>query len=336
MPLKIVRGDIVNMNTDAIVNAANVALQAGGGVCGAIFQAAGAKELQEACNKIGHCYVGQAVITPGFHLKSRYIIHTVGPIWKGGLSGEAERLGDCYKNSLKLAKEHALKSIAFPLISTGIYAYPQDQALQIATHAIHKFLLDEDVDMEVTLVVFGKNAFQLSNKLVGEVQQYIDDYYYETAQIRENKRIIEEYELADTLKCSEAMYDESPAIVSDSVGTFLSQAAESFSDCLLRRIDERGLKDSTVYHKANVSRQIFSNIRKTKDYQPKKETAISFCIALELNLEDSLDLLSKAGYTLSKSKEFDLIIRYFIENGNYDITLLNETLFHFKQKLLGV
>jgi O-acetyl-ADP-ribose deacetylase (regulator of RNase III) len=142
------------MKVDAIVNAANTALQEGSGVCGAIFSAAGAEELQKECDAIGHCQTGQAVITKGCRLPAKYVIHTPGPVWRGGKQGEEELLRSCYLNSLKLAQRHGCKSIAFPLISSGIYGYPKDEALNVATSAINDFLAENE--MQVYLVVFGK------------------------------------------------------------------------------------------------------------------------------------------------------------------------------------
>jgi len=152
MPFEIVHGDITSISTDAIVNAANTMLQMGGGVCGAIFRAAGAIDLQKACNEIGRCETGQAVMTRGFQLPAQYIIHTVGPIWRGGTYGEADRLAACYRNSLELAKKHHLSSIAFPLISSGIYGYPREDALQIAIDSIQHFL--KNYDLTVFLVLY--------------------------------------------------------------------------------------------------------------------------------------------------------------------------------------
>ncbi len=331
MPLQILRGDIVNMNTDAIVNAANSALQAGGGVCGAIFQAAGHQPLQEACDKIGHCPVGQSVITPGFSLASRHIIHTVGPIWQGGTNREEELLRSCYRSSLELAKQNGLKSVAFPLISSGIYGYPKEQSLRVATEAINEFLLQND--MEVTLVVFDKTAFQLSQKLVDEVHQYIDDHYAEDVKLQESDRMLESYDLCSVEPTMEYQVFHSESMQLEEL---LDQADETFSQRLIRLIDKKEWSDTSVYKRANVSRQLFSLIRSKPEYQPKKETALAFCVALELDLDDTLDLLASAGFTLSQSKRFDLIIQYYIEKGDYDINLLNQTLFKFDQKLLGV
>ncbi len=154
MSFQIINNDITKLDTEAIVNAANTELQMGGGVCGAIFEAAGADKLKRACDEIGKCPVGKAVITEGFNLKARYIIHTVGPIWRGGGDNEELKLKSAYKNSLELAKEHGIKSIAFPLISSGIFGYPKEEAKSVASKAIAEFL--EKNDMDVYLVLFEK------------------------------------------------------------------------------------------------------------------------------------------------------------------------------------
>ncbi|HOQ10523.1 MAG TPA: macro domain-containing protein [Syntrophomonadaceae bacterium] len=324
MPLHLVRNDITKMKVDAIVNAANSALQRGGGVCGAIFAAAGARELQEACNKIGGCKVGEAVITPGFRLPAKYIIHTVGPVWQGGKANEPQLLRNCYINSLTLALEHKCESIAFPLISSGIYGYPKDQALHVAVSAISEFLFTHEAN--VYLVLFDKNAVTLSEKLFSAITKYIDDNYAEEHLLRERRRGIE---LLDT---SYHHIQESPR---RSLEHILDQLDESFSEMLLRLIDEKGLTDVETYKRANIDRKLFSKIRSNKDYHPSKVTALALAIALKLNLDETLDLLSKAGYTLSPSSKFDVIIQYFIEEGNYNIFEINEALFYFDQPTLG-
>jgi O-acetyl-ADP-ribose deacetylase (regulator of RNase III) len=154
MPFKIIHGDITKQKVDAIVNAANTSLRAGSGVCGAIFAAAGAKNLQAACKKLAPIKTSEAVITPGFRLQAKYIIHAAGPIYRGGGYGEEKLLRDTYTNALKCAVENGCKSVAFPLISSGIYGYPKDEALKIATSAIQEFIADNDID--VTLVLFDK------------------------------------------------------------------------------------------------------------------------------------------------------------------------------------
>ncbi len=336
MPLKIIRNDITKMSVDVIVNAANTALKMGGGVCGTIFSTAGAERLQEDCDNIGMCNVGEAVITNGYSLPATYIIHTVGPIWRGGSSDEAHLLHNCYTNSLTLALHHKCKSIAFPLISSGLYGYPKDQALQIAISAISEFILNHE--MMVYLVVYDKKAFVLSEKLFSAIEKYIDDNYVEEHHLNKYRRGIEPYEFQQ-LRLKREICDICEPIPTikkkRSLVDVIGQLDESFSQILLRLIDEKGLTDVETYKRANIDRKLFSKIRSGKGYNPSKVTAIAFAVALELNLDETSDLLSKAGYTLSHSNKFDVIIEYFIEEGNYNIYEINEALFAFDQALLG-
>lgn len=333
MPLKIIRNDITRMPVDAIVNAANTALRMGGGVCGAIFSAAGADELQAECNRIGGCNVGEAVITGGYRLPAKFIIHTVGPIWRDGTYGEAELLHNAYTNSLKLALENKCESIAFPLISSGIYGYPKDQALQIAIAAIGEFLLSHD--LLVYLVVYDKKSYVLSERLFSAIERYIDDNYVEEHGRGERRLKSFEAQQIETLQDVSMPVIREPIKEKRSLEDVIGELDESFSEMLLRLIDERGMTDVETYKKANIDRKLFSKIRSQKDYHPSKATAIAFAIALELNLDETLDLLGKAGYTLSHSHKFDLIIEYFITEGNYNIFEINEALFAFDQVLLG-
>lgn len=329
MPFKIVRNDITKMKTEAIVNAANTELKMGGGVCGAIFKAAGAEELQKECDSIGKCEVGKAVITKGYNLPAKYIIHTVGPIWRGGKQNEAKLLHSAYTSSLNLALEHDIKSISFPLISSGIYGYPKDKALRIAINAIGEFLLKHDMD--VYLVVYGKDTVLLSEKLFSKIEKYIDDNY-----IQETHRTLEAYELQDSVYENAMEYKRPISKKKRNIEDVLEQIDETFSDMLLRLIDEKKMTDVEAYKSANIDRRLFSKIRSDKNYSPSKTTAIAFAIALKLNLDETRDLLRRAGYALSPSSEFDLIIRFFIEEENYDIYEINEALFSFDEKLLGV
>jgi len=340
MPMMIMRNDITKMKIDTIVNAANTALKMGGGVCGAIFSAAGYEKLQEECDALKKCNVGQAVITSGYSLLAKYIIHTVGPIWEGGNSGEAKLLHNCYINSLKLALQYKCKSIAFPLISSGIYGYPKDKALQIAISAIGEFLIKHE--MTVYLVVYDKKAFVLSEKLFSAIEKYIDDNYVEQQSLSERPRNIEPYEYQQ-FEDKHENYLESdinaPVLEikgKRSLEDLISQLEESFSQMLLRLIDEKGMTDVETYKKANIDRKLFSKIRSSKGYNPSKVTSIAFAIAIRLSLDETRDLLNKAGYTLSHSNKFDVIIEYFIEEGNYNIYEINEALFAFEQVLLGV
>lgn len=333
MPFQILHNDITKMNTDAIVNAANSKLLMGGGVCGAIFRAAGEEELQKECEQIKQCPVGHAVITKGYNLKAKYIIHTVGPIYKDGNSNEAKFLRSAYETSLKLAKDYNLKSIAFPLISSGIYGYPKKEALNIAVSTIKEFLADNDMD--IYLVVFDRKAVHLSEELYEGIEHYINDFYED-----ENYRLRDTYSLEieeiyhDDCNFQEPIY-ETKDFNKRSLERILDNIDESFSQMLLRLIDEKGKTDVEVYKKANMDRKLFSKIRSNKDYNPKKSTALSLAIGLELSLDETKDLLAKAGYTLSPSHKFDLIVEYFIKNKNYDIFIINEALFSFEQPLLA-
>jgi O-acetyl-ADP-ribose deacetylase (regulator of RNase III) len=318
------------MKVDAIVNAANAGLQMGGGVCGAIFEAAGTRELQADCNHIGSCAVGDAVITQGYRLPAKFVIHAVGPIWQGGGNREEELLRSCYIRALTLAAEHNLNSIAFPLISSGIYGYPKDEALRVAVTAISEFLMK--YELEVYLVLFDKKAFVLSQKLVESIDQYIDDHYVDERALKERGRVLSDYDVT----VMESLNQPKAAVSKEmTLEERLERLDESFSEMLLRLIDEKGMTDVEAYKKANIDRRLFSKIRSQPEYSPSKATAIAFSISLRLNLGETRELLSKAGYTLSRSSRFDLIISYFIEMEIYDIFKINEVLFAYDQALLG-
>ena len=329
MPFEIVRNDITKMKVDAIVNAANTALRMGGGVCGAIFQAAGAHELQQECDAIGGCATGQAVITKGYALPARYIIHTAGPVWRGGGHGEAELLRSCYLNSLQLAQDYHCESIAFPLISSGIYGYPKAEALKIATTAIGDFLSRSDMD--VYLVVFDKTTFALSEGLIGAVRSYIDEHYVKAH--TSPRRRLSDVDLVLFEKTVNAPVPMPKA--TSSLEDVVGRLDEPFSQTLFRLIDAKGKTDVEVYKRANLDRKLFSKIRSNQGYMPSKKTAVALAVALELTLDETKDLLERAGYTLSHSQKFDVIIEYFITSGNYNIYEINEALFYFDQPLLG-
>lgn len=331
MPLEIVRNDITKMTADAIVNAANSGLKMGGGVCGAIFQAAGASELQQACERIGHCAVGQAVYTDAFSLNADFIIHTVGPVWQGGSHNEESLLRNSYRNSLELADSLGSQSIAFPLISAGIYGYPKEAALKAAVGEIESFLLHREMD--VYLVVFDKQSFGISSTLFDSIEAYIDEHQVGVLEKRypRRKRIIKEEIIAQNLEQEFKLESAMDLSLED----VLNNVDESFSERLFRYIDEKGMTDAETYKKANIDRKLFSKIRNSPGYTPMKKTIIAFAVALELDLQETEDLLEKAGYRLSRSHKFDLIIMYFIERENYKVHEINEALFAFDQVLLG-
>ena len=334
MPFEIVRNDITNMRVDAIVNTANPRPMVGPGVDSAIHAVAG-PELLIARQAIGRIAVGSAEITCGYGLDAKYVIHTVGPVWNGGGYGEEALLRNCYDNSLKLAWKNNCQSVAFPLISTGNYGFPKDKALQIAIAAFSEFLLEHE--MQIYLVVFDQKSFRLSEKLFQGVASYIDQYYvdawefatYGSAEPLRNRR--RDREICESQSCA-PMAAPKAASLED----LLKQADAGFTETLLKLIDRTGKKDSEIYKKALLSKQHFSKIRNNPNYKPTKPTAIALALALELDLEATKDLIGRAGYALTNSSKFDLIIRFFLEQGNYNVVEINIALYEFDQPLLGV
>jgi len=340
MPFTIVRQDITKLKVDAIVNAANTDLAMGGGVCGAIFKAAGALELQAACDKLAPIKTGEAVITPGFGLRAKFIIHASGPVYSQRNKEQNEQLlRAAYRISLKRAVENNCISIAFPLISSGIYGYPKDEALQVATSAIQDFL--KDYDLEVTLVVFDKSSFAVSRELLGAVESYIDEHFFEKHQIKRRQLLDAEKGALEEALEEEGIF--SPKILESmqaplaraGIDDFVDNLDEPFSMTLLRLIDAKGKTDVEIYKRANLDRKLFSKIRTSRNYMPSKRTAVGLAIALELSLDETEDLLERAGYALSHSQKFDVIVEYFIVSGKYDIFEINEVLFKYDQPLLG-
>ena len=328
MPLIIVRNDITKMPVDAIVNAAKESLLGGGGVDGCIHRAAGPELLAE-CRTLGGCKTGDAKITKAYRLPCRYVIHTVGPVWNGGSRGEREQLVSCYQTSLALAKEHNCETLAFPLISSGIFGYPKDQALRVAVDTIGAFLLHND--MTVYLVIFDRKAYQISGKLFADIAEYIDNHYVDAHTDSRRERLRRMNVVESRMLTA---YEDAPMATSG-LDEALAHLDAGFSETLLKLIDRSGKKDAEVYKKANVDRKLFSKIRNNPDYKPSKPTAVAFAIALELNLDETRDLIARAGYALSPSSKFDVIIEYFIMQRDYDIFKINEALFAFDQSLLG-
>lgn len=329
MPLEIVRNDITKMKVDAIVNAANETLLGGGGVDGCIHRAAGPELLAE-CRTLGGCKTGDAKITKAYRLPCQYVIHTVGPMWNGGSYGERKLLVSCYRTSLALAKEHGCETVAFPLISSGIFGYPKDQALRVAVDTIGEFLLHND--MTVYIVIFSRTAYQISSKLFADIAEYVDDHYVDAHTDSQRDRLRRMSVLESRTLSADAA--AAPMAVGG-LDSLLAHLDAGFSETLLKLIDRNGKKDSEIYKKANVDRKLFSKIRNNPDYKPSKPTAIAFAIALELNLDETRDLVARAGYALSASSKFDVIIEYFIRQKKYDIFEINEALFAFDQSLLG-
>ena len=344
MPFEIVRNDITKMAVDAIVNTANPRPVIGAGTDSRIHEIAG-PELLKARQCIGSIDAGCAAITPAYKLNAKHVIHTVGPVWIDGNHDEEMLLRSCYENSLYLALENHSESIAFPLISTGNYGFPKDKALQIAIAAFSNFLLNHE--MQIYLVVFDRTAFQLSEKLFQRVASYIDQNYVDACNIEtygvggENRyRRIRRRREIELRECNMAPMELQPCAPMEdskplSLEDMLKRTDSGFAERLLDLIDKTGKKDSEIYNRANVSRQHFSKIRNNPAYKPTKPTALAFAIALELDLEQTKDLIGRAGYALTNSSKFDVIVRFFIETKNYNIMDINTTLFEFDQALLG-
>lgn len=340
MPFEIIRNDIANMRVNAIVNTANPRPVIGSGTDAMIHQKAG-PQLLAARQKIGDIARGEAVITPAYGLPAKYVIHTVGPVWVDGSHGEEQLLRSCYERALALAREHHCQSVAFPLISTGNYGFPKDKALQIAIAAFSEFLLEHE--MQIYLVVFDRDAYQLSEKLFQGVASYIDEHFVDTceaaaargryyrgnrrpgAEICESSAVLEEL-----LPCAPM---EAPKAIS--LEEMLKREDAGFTETLLKLIDKAGEKDSVIYKRAGLTKQHFSKIRNNPRYKPTKPTAVALALALELDLEATRDLIGRAGYALTNSSKFDLIIRYFIEQGNFNVVEINCVLFEYDQSLLG-
>ena len=332
MPFEILRNDITKMSVDVIVNSANPQPVIGAGTDGMIHAVAGPR-LLKARQKIGAIDVGCAAVTDAYGLQSKYVIHTVGPIWQGGDQGEAALLRQCYDRSLELAAKKQCRSIAFPLISSGAYGFPKDKALQIAISAFSAFLTEQE--MQVYLVVFDRGAFQLSEQLFRGVASYIDENYVDTCHQAFPEALSRRQlfpQAPPPSACRPMACEEAKPL---SLDEMLRQEDTGFSETLLKLIDRQGKKDSDIYKKANLSKQHFSKIRNNALYKPTKPTAIALALALELDLEETRDLIGRAGYALTNSSKFDLIIRYCIEHKLYNVMEINCILFEHDQNLLG-
>ena len=341
MPLQIIRQDITKMRVDAIVNTTNEEMIGYSGVDLAIHTIAGA-ELDAECRGLAPLGLGQAKLSGAYGLPCKYVIHTSGPVWRGGLVGESIILRSCYIESLKLAVKRGCRSVAFPLISSGVYGYPKDQVLKFAIQTITEFLFDHE--LTVYLCVFDKESYSFSQKLFSDIQEFINDEYVDEhdEDFYDNyDDSIDEMPMAKCIQapmCADAMMPrkrETSSAAGKSLREYMKQMDRSFQEMLFDLIDESGMTDVECYKKANVDKRTFSKIKSNKDYKPSKQTVIAFAISLQLDMDTTQELLATAGFTLSRSKVFDKIIRYFIHNGNYDIFEINEALFEFDQVLLG-
>ena len=345
MPFLMIRNDITKVTADAIVNPANRNLLQGSGTSRAIYQAAGEQELTAACEAIGYCEPGRAVCTPAFGLPATYIFHAVCPAWQGGGFGEAEQLAGAYHSALELAAEYHCESVAFPLLSSGNYGYPKEQAFRIAVDTITQYVMEHD--LTVYLVLYDQHSLAVSRKLFASVEEYIDDHYVaqndESYQFDRRRRESAERrrwrlgeEAAPMLETAAAPPPPAAAPrTARSLEHLMDNLGESFTTRLLRLIDERGLKDSTVYKQSNISRQHFSKIQCNRDYNPKKKTVLAFAVGLHLSEDETIDLLKSAGYAFSDGSKRDWIVRYCLEHKIYNINQVNTLLFEYDQEQLG-
>ena len=345
MPFLMIRNDITKVTADAIVNPANRNLLQGSGTSRAIYQAAGEQELTAACEAIGHCEPGRAVCTPAFGLPAKYIFHAVCPAWHGGFFGEAKQLAGAYHSALELAAEYHCESVAFPLLSSGNYGYPKEQAFRIAVDTITQYVMEHD--LTVYLVLYDQHSLAVSRKLFASVEEYIDDHYVaqndESYQFDRRRRESAERrrwrlgeEAAPMLETAAAPPPPAAAPrTARSLESLMDNLGESFTTRLLRLIDERGLKDSTVYKQSNISRQHFSKIQCNRDYNPKKKTVLAFAVGLHLSEDETIDLLKSAGYAFSDGSKRDWIVRYCLEHKIYNINQVNTLLFEYDQEQLG-
>ena len=353
MPLKIIRNDIVNMNTDAVVNTANKNTIVGPGCDKAIYNAAGYDELLKfRIENVGFVPEGHVFITPGFNLKAKFIIHAVAPLYIDGNHDEEKKLRACYKNSLALAKKNNIKSIAFPLISTGGFGYPKAEGLRVAVDEINYFLLDNE--MLIYIVVFDEKAKELSEKIYPDLEEYIDRNYVqekkheeyqefysfdeefepeklEKLESKEKPKRIDgliEFSYAPKVKKSKQSLRRAPRFFEEELdleklNSRMKHLSDTFSQYLMYLIKNKNLKNSDVYKNAIIDKRIFSRIKNNINYHPDKKTALCLCIGAKLNLDETKDLLARAGYALSPCDKTDIIFSYFIENEIYDMIELD-------------
>lgn len=334
MPLQIVRHDITKMRVDAIVNTTNEEMVGYSGVDLAVHTVAG-PELDKECERVAPLGLGMAKVTGAYNLPCKYVIHTSGPVWQGGLLGESILLKSCYIEALKLAYEKKCQSVAFPLISSGTYGYPKDQVLRFAIEVITEFLYEHE--MMVYICVLDRTSYEFSQTLYAELSRVIaaddeDEFFSPTL----SDAFVERECVAAAPKMMEPCVAEFSSVKGKTLHEYMKAMDKSFAYKLFDWIDARGMTDVECYKRANVDKKTFSKIKcNPQTYKPSKQTAVAFAIALRLDLEETQDLLASAGLTLSRSFVFDKIIRYFIQNEIYDIFVINEALFEFDQVLLG-
>lgn len=398
MPLRIERNDICKVKADAIVLPANPWLERGRGSSADIYRAAGEAELSAACDKIGYVEYGHVVMTDGFNLPARYIMHAVVPYWDGNADAP-QQLYSCYRECLERANKCGFESIAFPLLSSGNFKCPKDQALKIANSAIEEFFENYGYDLEVKIVLYDGESFETAKYMYEDIDEYIDNNYVkgneaagetkvsetafrydvtgesskgglgeitwrEDAVLQSLSEIAGLQKIGETQKLDEinekytatkdldsadeeipgrvfSLYTRKskPAVSSSSANAtldkLLAEAGENFHTVFERFVKDSGMKPAEIYGRANITKSLYSKIMCNVNYRPKKETIIAFAFAMKLSLEDTENLLMKAGHALSDSSQFDIVCKYFLEKKIFDVFAINETLYDRGLPLLG-
>ena len=330
------------MRCDAIVNTANTKPIIGSGCDYAVYKAAGKRRLSEYREKnIGEVPEGDVFLTPGFRLPAHYIIHAVSPHYIDGVHGEEEKLRDCYRKSLSLAWEQQCRSIAFPVISTGSFGYPKEEGIRIAADEIQAFL--QNHEMLIYLVVFDAQSARYGKRFDKDLQAYIDENYVgakhheeysiQTMALRRDLDD-ESFSPYENDLYEDDLYEEDSDEDSEEENEFtelheskleerMKHLSDSFSEYLLYLIEEKGMTNADVYKRALVDKKTFSKIKNHADYHPQKMTAMCLCMGAKLNLDETRDLLTRAGYALRPCDKTDIIFSYFIENQIYDMIELD-------------
>lgn len=339
MPLQIIRADITTLEVDAIVCPTNTRLLPGSGIDYAVHMKAG-RDFTRRCVSIDHLEEGDAVVIDGCSLPSKYVIMTVGPHWNGGGEGEEEVLEKAYRSSLGKVEELSLSSVAVPLISAGYYGVPDSLSLRTATEVIRNFL--SSYDAEVYLVVYNRLAFDLSKGIFHEVAQLIDE---EEVAAWEKVKGKSKYNPSTrkTRAVSSVIYDSRdsgeepgyPRYDESELERMEKRCREGYSDYLRNKVLEKGMTGVECYKKANISHKLYSKIMCDRNYRPGRDTAIALALALKLPPGEFSEMLAVAGFALSPADRRDIVIRYFVEHGEYDILELNEVLFGFDLVPLG-
>lgn len=337
MPLRIIHQDITTLHCDAIVNPTDYYYSGSGGTDRSIHRAAGT-QLSEECDRLPQLNQSEIAVTRGYDLPCQYVFHTMGPIWVGGNKNEPALLRACYINALFKAAEMGIKSIAFPLISSGTFGFPKDKVLRIALGAIGNFLTLLDADLDVAICIIDPAVYELG--LSFELEQYLKTHEpnpvaecicHEASPLLSEAYAEEDEEEAD----SSCAFVEVIGAPESSLDEWLKQQDDTFAVTLLKLIDKKNLTDVQCYKKANVTRKTFWKIVNDPKYKPSKPTIIAFAVALELTLDETEDLLRTVGFSLSHSNTFDMIISFYIQRGVYDVYEINAALYKYDQLCLG-